>query len=303
MITTQLNPGWLEQADYIDFLNAGFPGQWDRASLEFYTGRSFLGRPADLGVRAEGRRILAGVSYCFRQIRRGTEAPIDVCVMGAGTTLRSERGRGHYRELLESGLELCRSKSYAAILGFVTRDNGSARGLLRLGAHAIPSFYLVSGNRQPPRRRIPGPTAGMQPAELWETRVAAPGVEPVRFHYADPRDWQRQFTERPNPVRALRLAHDVVALVETVDTTDRLQWLSCPPHKAIASLGTLTAASAAAGRKFFMYTLDPLLARAALRLGLSLRAGLLMLLPIERDRTDWRALASADWCLHSGDRL
>jgi hypothetical protein len=54
---------------------------------------------------------------------------------------------------------------------------------------------------------------------------------------------------------------------------------------------------------FFMYTLDPLLAAAAVRLGLSIRAGLLMLLPIDSHRTDWRSLAGAEWCLHSGDRL
>ncbi len=312
MITTQLNPAWLDPAAYLEFLNSGFPGQWDRASLEFYTGRSFLGRSADLGVRADGRRILAGVSYCHRQIRHAADEPIDVCVLSAGTTLESERGRGHYRGLLETGIELCRARSYAAILGFVTRDNGSGRGLERLGAYSIPSFYIVSNARRPgPRRRrrlrgqprLPGRPPFLEPTILVQQPVPALETGIVRFHYPSRHEWLQQFVSRPNPVRALRIAHDATAILESVGSTDRLQYLSCPRDKAIGSLATLAAASSSAQRSFFTYTLDPLLARAAARLGLAIRAGFLMLLPVDRTRADWAALAAADWRLHSGDRL
>jgi len=302
MITTQLNPGWLDPTVYIEFLNGGFPGQWDGASLEFYAGRSFLGRSTDIGVRSEGGRVLAGVSYVYRQIRWGAGEPLDVCVMSAGTTLPSERGRGHYRELLHTGVELCRAKSYSAILGFVTRENGSGRGLSRLGAYSIPSFYIVSGNRPAGRRRqLPLPAARV--ADLLRSRKLMHPRTEVHFHYSNSREWLAQFIQRPHLVRAVRLAHDTTAILESVGGTDRLQWLGAPRDKAIASLSLLAAASTAARRKFFMYTLDPLLAAAAVRLGLSIRAGLLMLLPIDAHRTDWRRLAAADWCLHSGDRL
>jgi hypothetical protein len=304
VITTQLNPGWLEPSAYMEFLNCGFPEQWDRASLEFYAGRSFLGRSTDIGVRAESGRILAGVSYCFRQIRHGADEPLDVCVMSAGTTLPGERGRGHYRQLLETGLDLCRAKSYAAILGFVTRDNASGRGLQRLGAYAIPSFYIVSGHRRTAVHRSrqapppPGRLSDLTPA--WSRTADG---DQVRFHYATQEEWLRQFTRRPHPVRAVRVSHDATAILEGVGSTDRLQWLDCPRGKTVATLARLAAASAAARRNFFMYTLDPLLAGAASRLGLSIRAGLLMLLPVDRDRTDWHRLARAEWSLHSGDRL
>jgi hypothetical protein len=303
MITTELNPGWLDPAAYIEFLNGGFPGQWDRASLEFYAGRSFLGRSTDIGVRSEGGRVLAGVSYCYRQIRWGAGEPLDVCVMSAGTTLPGERGRGHYRELLQTGVELCRAKSYSAILGFVTRENGSGRGLTRIGAYSIPSFYIVSGGRPAGRLRphVPLPIADV-PELLQARQLSYPSTE-VHFHYSSSRDWLQQFIQRPNLVRALRVSHDAAAILESVGGTDRLQWLGAPRDKTIASLSRLAAASTAARRKFFMYTLDPLLAKAAVRLGLSIRAGLLMLLPIDADRTDWQRLAGARWCLHSGDRL
>jgi len=302
MITTQLNPGWLDPTAYIEFLNGGFPGQWDRASLEFYAGRSFLGRATDIGVRTEGGRILAGVSYCYRQIRWGAGEPLDVCVMSAGTTLPSERGRGHYRELLHTGVELCRAKSYSAILGFVTRENGSGRGLTRLGAYSIPSFYIVSSDR-PAGRRPQSPLSAARVPDLLKSRKLNYPATQVHFHYPNAREWLTQFIQRPNLVRAVRVSHEASAILESVGATDRVQWLGAPRDKAIASLSRLAAASTAARRKFFMYTLDPLLAAAAVRLGLSIRAGLLMLLPIDAHRTDWQKLAGAEWCLHSGDRL
>jgi hypothetical protein len=104
-------------------------------------------------------------------------------------------------------------------------------------------------------------------------------------------------------VRVVRLAHDAVALVEPVGDTDRLQWLGCPPARTVASLSALIAQSDAAGRHFFLYTLDPLLAAAAKRLGLRLRGGRLMLLPLDHGAADWAKVAAAPWHLHSGDRM
>jgi hypothetical protein len=309
MIATQLNPPWLEPTQYIDFLNAGFPGQWDRASFDFYMARGFLDRRTDIGVRAAGGRILAGVSYCYRQITvgqntAGRDGPIDVCIMSAGTTLPSERGRGHYRELLQTGIDLCREKSCAAILGFVTRENGSARGLQRLGAYSIPSFYVVSAQRKiKGRRALRLASRRIDPADVAFRPTDFAVRAHVRFHYARHRDWLQQFVHRANPVRAVRMAHDATALVETVGSTDRLQWLGCPAPRVAACIAQLAAASHAANRKFFMYTLDPLLARSAARLGLSIRAGLLMVLPVDHTRADWRQLAGAKWGLQSGDRM
>jgi len=310
MISTELNPGWLEPTAYIEFLNSGFPGHWNPKSLEFYAGRAFSGRATDIGVRADGGRILAGVSYCYRQIRHGASQPIDVCVLSAGTTLQSERGRGHYRELLETGLELCRRKSYAAILGFVTRENGSARGLQRLGAYSIPSYYIVSNHRRAEvprtmRRRLAAPRIvdALRIPDVLQRRTHECSTDHVHFHYPSPEDWAQQFIRRANPVRAVRLGHDATALLETVGDTDRLQWLGCPRSRVFASVALLAAASAAARRRFFMYTLDPLLTAAAVRFGLTIRAGLVMLLPIDRGAADWSALAAATWCLQSGDRL
>ena len=315
MTVTELNPTWLDPDRYIEFLNRGFRGQWDRASYDFYLRRSFAGKPTDIGVRAVGSEVLSGVSFCYRQLRVASDAPLDVCIMSAGTTLPAERGRGHYAQLLRTGLELCRARSCAAILGFVTRENASGRGLMRLGAYSIPSFYMASRSNRAARRpaapqriaHIARSTAlGMRFEHVadagWIRRFEASSQQ-VRLHYPRAEDWLQQFVQRPNPVRMLRLAHDALALIETVGTTDRLQWLGCPDDKRIACVAMLAACSAGAGRQFFMYTLDPLLAAAAQRCGLTLRGGRLMLLPLDHDAADWAKIAAAPWRLHSGDRM
>ena len=100
----------------------------------------------------------------------------------------------------------------------------------------------------------------------------------------------RQFVRRPHPVRAVRLSLDSHALIERVGDTDRLQWLAGPHHRFSSNIASLVATSRASGRKFFMYTLDPLQAAAARRTGLKIRNGYLMLLPTGRVHSDWYAL-------------
>jgi GNAT superfamily N-acetyltransferase len=314
---TEINPPWLDPGHYVEFLNRGFSGQWDRASYDFYLGRAFNGARSDLLVRAVGTRILAGISLCYRQVHLDGGSPIWVCVASTTTTLPAERRCGHYGALLEAAVERCAERGCAALLGFVTHGNGSGRGLTRMGARAIPSFYVVSSEAsgrvsatraRPERRRlvsIEGHAAVatlLPPIASRIQRFANPPAVPrARFHYERPEDWAQQFLCRPHPVRALRLSHDSYALIEAVGTTDRLQWLACPHSKMTAHTAALAAASAAAGRKFFMYTLDPLLAQAAHRSGLEIRRGYLLVLPL--DLSAGRGLASALWTVQSGDRL
>jgi len=242
---------------------------------------------------------------CHRQVGNDASGPIKVGVLCAGATLRSERGRGHYARLLEALRERALSKDYAALLGFVTRDNTSGRGLLRLGARAIASFYITSvPGRGPAGHRRHG--REIRPTDAVSTALAArepSSAASVRFLYTGADDWQRQFIDRPNPVRALRLAHDSLALLEAVGGTDRLQRLACPREKISASIASLASASIAAGRRFFLYTLDPVVAAAAARAGLRARPGYLMLWPTGRHVDAWDSIADASWTVQSGDRL
>ena len=316
-LQTQINPRWVDSDSYVAFLNRVFPGQWDRGAYDWYMARDFNGVKSDLLVRAEGDRILAGMVIGSRQIRVGAGGPIDVCIVSAAATLPGERRRGHYAALLQTALEYSRQKGCVALLGFVTRDNGSGRELMRLGSRAIPSFYILSGARARIRHGLhPRATLttsiAQRPVALesvlacWERQVAPsdPSIGPAaHFYYGRVEDWKRQFLHRPHSVRAVRLAHDSLALVESVRSTDRMQWLGCPGAKTVRNIVALAAGSAAAGRQFFMYTLDSLLAAAARRVGLKVRDGYFMALPTGYSRGAWDELARASWSVQSGDRI
>jgi hypothetical protein len=69
------------------------------------------------------------------------------------------------------------------------------------------------------------------------------------------------------------------------------------------AIARLAAASAAARRQFFLYTLDPLIAAAARRIGLRMRPGYLMLWPTGYRPEAWSRLVNASWNVQSGDRL
>jgi GNAT superfamily N-acetyltransferase len=305
MIKTHLNPTWLDPHRYVAFLNLSFPRQWSRRAYDWYIGRPFNGKPCDLLVRTDGERILAGVSACYRQVALPGAEPLDVCILSAGATHPAERGHGHYAALLRDVLALCRQRRCVAALGFVRQDNASGRGLTRLGAHVIPSFY-ISAPWHPARRAsarlLPRALPASRASELFAS-CNGHAVDTVRFHYARLRDWQQQFLERPNPVRALRIGHDAVALIERVGVTDRLQLLAAPGARFANSLAALVGASRQRARSFFLYSMDPLEAAAARRLGLTVRDGHLVIQDTGYRPASAFSLARARWSVQSGDRL
>jgi hypothetical protein len=309
--TTEINPAWLDGERYVAFLNDVFPGQWSRAAYEWYAARTFNHRASDILVRARGQRILSGMALCYRQVRAGGEAPLEVCVISAAGTLPGEQRHGHYAELLLAALERCRDRACTAVLGFVTSQNGSGRGLIRLGARPVPSFYIASAGRPrvqsgPPRLQRKAQVRALLPAleqqRQWdEGRRQADAVG--HFHYEHREDWSKQFLERPHAVQILRLSHDSMALIEAVGATDRLQWLSCPRERTARHIGDLARASARRGRNFFMYSLSPYEADAASRAGLRIRDGYLMILSTGRSGRDAERLGRAAWEVDSGDRV
>ena len=315
----QINPAWLDRARYIEFLNQVFPGQWDSPAYDWYMARPFNAERSDILVRSDGVRILSGMTVCYRQIGMTSGPPVKVGVLSAAATLATERGRGHYAALLQCALECCRKRFCAAALGFVRRDNGSGRGLIRLGARAIPSFYLISPEvwhaRSASKVRPSSPVHSESPHRREDLMSAfqslartppvlvAPGTPRAHFHYERAEDWREQFLQRPHKVRIVRLAHDSYAAIEAVNGTDRLQLLVCPDGKRARNIAALAAASAAAGLKFFMYTLDPNEAAAGCRAQLRIRGGFLMLLRTGLEGDDWDRLAGAVWRVQSGDRM
>jgi hypothetical protein len=308
MSDTQINPSWIKPEDYVRFLNHCFPGTWSLNSFHWYLSRSFAGRSTDIAVRTDGCRLLAMVAVCYRRVLAPDGDGIDVGIMLAGGTLPSEQRRGHYSALMQASLDIGRERACEALLGFVTRDNGSGRGLSRLGAHSIPSYYITSTPRLKSSRRLErvidaSACRTAQCAWIAARRTCGPAPH-LQFDYASPEDWQRQFVHRANPVRLLRPGHDCVALIESVGDVDRLQWLDCPAHRRIATIAALAGAARRARRKFFMYTMDPLLARATARLGLRVRDGYMKIMPVRAVAAESvKRMTALPWRLQSGDRM
>jgi hypothetical protein len=306
MIQTHLNPAWLDGDRYVELLNQAFPGTWNRAAFDWYLRRTFRGVRPDILVRTSGAELVSGLALIPRQVRVGCDAPVDIAVLSAGGTLPAQRRCGHYAALLRAALERARERAWTALLGFVTEGNSSGRGVRRLGARAVPSFYMTT---RTPVWRAAG-LRGKRPVSRGaDTSPIPAGMRHMRsgmrasFHYEDAADWRAQFVERPGGVHRIRLADDAWAWIETVGATDRLQRLDCPAFKTREHVTALARASESAGRRFFLYSLDAQFAAAMQRRGFAVHRGYFLLLPVDSASADWRRLSEASWCVQSGDRL
>jgi hypothetical protein len=315
-----VNPAWLSAAEHLELLNRCFHGQWDRAAYNWYLHRPFQGRSPDVLAIAQGGRVISSMGMAYRQLRIGEEAPIDVAVILAAATRRDMRDQGHYARLLQLAREQSRLRGCAAILAFVTRENASGRGLMRMGSIAIPSYYLMAGDssvtspcaRHMPRELVsPARPLSLSIRTLLEDvrmphdAVSTSGSQRcVRFFYERAEDWGSQFISRPQGADLRRPDGCALALTETVRCTQRLQWLGGRAVHVERCVRVLIAVCRRHTRGFFMYSVDAGEARAAQRAGCRVRAGYLMLQPTGRYSAAWTSLAAAPaWSVQSGDRL
>src|ERR1700756_651164 len=144
-----VNPGDLEVEVGPAFLTRCFASRWTEAMYRWYLQRSFAGEPPDRLILMEGGQALAACGVVYRQLRTQDGEVHRVGIMITAATLPGARGRGCYARVLQAAMERSAVRGCAALLGFVTADNASGRGLTRLGAIAIPSAYIVSRNRSP----------------------------------------------------------------------------------------------------------------------------------------------------------
>jgi hypothetical protein len=251
-------------------------------------------------------RAVAGCGLVYRQLRTQDGEVHRVSVVVAACTLPSARGRGCYARVLQAAADRSAVRGCAALLGFVTADNATGRGLRRLGAAAIPSAYLVS------RARAPFPEAGIlrlrdaKVADDWPARAEArlrAAAAPARFHYPDASAWRSQIVDRPRCVETVRIGATCRAVIEGVGDTDRLQWLDGDLRERVAAIRAIVARARCRRRKFFMYSTCPHETAAARRLGLAAHPGYMMALALRAGHATVRDWASMSWRVQSGDRM
>jgi GNAT superfamily N-acetyltransferase len=302
-----VNPEGLDAETGPEFLTRCFGTPWTARLYRWYLQRAFGGETPDRLILMDGARAVAGCGLVFRQLRVQDGEVYRVGIVVAACTLPSARGRGCYARVLEAAVERSAARGCVALLGFVTADNATGRGLARLGAAAIPSAYLVSRDRA-------GPAGGgllkLRDAKVtddWPVRAAArarAAGAPACFHYPETNAWASQLLDRPHGVECLRVGASCRAVIEPVGDTDRLQWLDGDERERTAAVRALAARAQARRRKFFMYSTCPHEAAAARRLGLAARCGYLMALAVQAGRAgtvrDWPGMS---WRVQSGDRM
>ena len=87
---------------------------------------------------------------------RAVVSPIGCCERPIGNVHRvsvpGERGRGCYARVIQAAAERSALRGCTVMLGFVTADAATGRGLRRLGVTAVPSAYIASHGAS----RVPG---------------------------------------------------------------------------------------------------------------------------------------------------
>jgi hypothetical protein len=306
-LTAFVNPPGTEAVAGAAFLARCFASPWTQDMVRWYLQRDFDGESPDRVLLMDGVRVVASCGLAYRRLRTSDGRTHLVGIVVAACTAPGERGRGCYAHLLQAAVERCAQRGCTALLGFVTADNATGRGLLRLGATAVPSLYISSRGGAWQAMASVQPLRASAVLNDWLQRAGARlrflGGE-AGFHYPDLRAWRSQMLARPHPVEALGVGESGHALIERVGRTDRLQWLDTLPRERTAAVRTLVAAARRHGRHFFMYSTrrdDGVLAR---RLGLAARPGFMMALaPQARHVATVRAWAAMRWHVQSGDRL
>jgi hypothetical protein len=302
-----LNPRGMNADIGVHFLARCFGSRWTEAMYRWYLQRSFNGETPDRLILMDGERVVAGCGLAYRLLRTPDGAVHRVSVVVTAGTVPGERGRGCYARVLQAAVDRSAVRGCTALLGFVTADNATGRGLRRLGATAVPSTYIASHGVS----RVAGAgilrLCGVTVTDGWPARASARfRSTPVQagFHYPDVSAWRSQMVDRPHPVQSFRVGTTCRALVECVGDTDRLQWLDGEQRERVAAIRAIAAHAYRRKRHFFMYSTRPGDAAAARRLGLVARPGYLMALALEtRHEPTVRGWAALPWHVQSGDRM
>ena len=302
-----VNPEGLDGETGPAFLTRCFASPWTDGMYRWYLRRPCAGEAPDRLIGVNEARAVAGCGLVYRQLRTPDGLLHRVSVVVAACTLPSARGRGFYARVLEAAVERSAARGCTALLGFVTADNATGRGLVRLGATAITSAYLVS--REPVRCAQAGflRLREARVSDDWPSRAAARSLAaaaPATFHYPDADAWASQMVERPHRVESVRVGDTCRAVIERVGDTDRLQWLDGEERERAAAIRALVARCAGPRRKFFMYSTCPHETAAAGRCGLAARPGYFMALATgAAEAAIVRGWAGMSWRVQSGDRM
>lgn len=303
MTEMEWNPERLAPDDYVELLNLSFGGTWTAELFHWYMQRPFAGRTPDLAVLCVDGKPVSGAAVNYRQLRDPHGQVHDVGVISGAWTHPEARGHGYYTRVMRESAARVATRGCELLLGFVTADNNSSKGMKTAGARMIPTVYATSSAGSTDTGDLPAiATASADTTQLYQQHnvhsMAATG-----YHYASPDDWTAQMLQRPGPVEVLRIGDDSLAIVEKTGDTDRLQWLSAPASARAGCLAALAARAQGSGRQFFAFCTGPSMAAVDSVTGLRAQAGFITCLPAGPLSDSAEAMLAGPWDVHSGDRV
>ena len=196
-----VNPQGMNAEIGVGFLARCFGTRWTEAMYRWYLQRPFGGESPDRLILMDGERVVASCGLAYRLLRTPDGALHRVGIVVAACTLPGERGRGCYARVLQAAVERSAARACTAVLGFVTADNPTGRGLRRLGATEVPSVYIASHGLA----RVPGAATlrlgSAKAVNGWPAHACARPLNPpvpAGFHYPDAGAWASQMVDRPH---------------------------------------------------------------------------------------------------------
>jgi GNAT superfamily N-acetyltransferase len=294
-------------AAWLQGLSRCFPGAWDEASYRWYLKRRFRSREPDTLTAFAGSAVIGGIGINYRQLCSPAGVH-EVGVLTAAWTLPEYQGRGCFRVLVQRAIEAAAEKGCEALLSFVTVRSASALRLYRMGAVAVPTWYLFLSPED--SLLVPGELPIVHALRTEGLADLPPTDSRIAFHYTDPEEWTAQFVDRPHRTTMFKIEAGV-AVLEHVGRTDRLQFLYPPSGREATTLMAMASRARAEERRFFFFTTDGALAERATALGLRQTAGAIMVLELGNGRGEkgpgarsgsmsWTA---ARWHVQPGDRM
>ena len=273
------------------YLNECFPGWGDQRMFDWAFSRQMHGQPpSDYILLSEGGETLAGSGVSYRQGLLPNDVAITVGIMTGSWTLPAARGRGFFARMILESVKLTASRNGALLLAYVTTDNPSCRALLRSGAAAIPTSYLV---RQPgPGEMETRAEALAEVADISDTLIdqwRRQYVGFTHFGYQTPNDWRSQFLYRPSRPRVLTRNSDEFVMIDEYADTDRIvAYLGSQGRFPAGLFGAVVSRTVSRGKKMFAFCCDPDLLECCLTSGFTERPGFITV-----NVADWHLLASA----------
>lgn len=319
----EINPESID-AEYLRGLNTCFPHWGDEQMAHWAFRRALSGDPAsDLMVlREDDGELLAGSAVSYRTVRLPNGNVIRAGIMTGSWTLPAARGRGCFARIIEESAAITHEREGVLLLAFVTEENPSRRQLLKAGAAAVPTWYLIAEEAASRDSVLLEQVEGTEMAEVFSAWASQKHGR-AHFSYASFDDWKGQFIERPAEVAVVRDEAGSLAVIEKHATTDRVQAWSAASQSAALHLFEKLRDNAVAKRcKVFSFTTDAVFADKCEAIGFRKIPGYLTVMAIDWPRLvqaldmqeavpqDNSALVDAgspwflgEWELQSGDRM